>query len=318
MPAPLHTAIDLRHLRYFLAVIEELHFGRAAEKMHMSQPPLSQAIRRLEEQLGVRLLDRNSRTVRSTEAGRVLAAEARKVLASFDVAVAEARRAGGGTSALQIGCIQHLPVERLQQLLGPIRDLCPQSTLEVTHLVTVEQIARLGSGELDFGMFTYAEDHAGIVTEPLFPGEALAAHLPREHALAGKAVIGPADLEGENLVLFPRWVNPALHDRVLALTYSAGYRFAGVRETGGATPRDVTLAVAGGFGVALEPVSFTEVAQAGTLVSRRALDPPVSMPDTVLAWRANPPRHLRPVIETVRAVARELRQKNQWGGNPQS
>jgi DNA-binding transcriptional LysR family regulator len=127
-------------------------------------------------------------------------------------------------------------------------------------------------------------------------------------------VIGPDDLAGEDLIMFPRSVNAPLHDRVLALAYEAGYRFRAVRQTGGATPRDVTLAVAGGFGVALEPLSFTEVAQAGSLISRRALDPPVLMPDTVLAWRAGAPRHLRPVIETVRAVARELRHSNPWEG----
>src|SRR5436309_15812072 len=98
-------AIELRHLRYFLAVFEELHFGRAAERLHMAQPPLSQAIRRLEEELGVQLLQRTSRVVTATEAGRVFADEARKVFAALDHAVLEARRAGGLGAALRIGCI---------------------------------------------------------------------------------------------------------------------------------------------------------------------------------------------------------------------
>jgi DNA-binding transcriptional LysR family regulator len=86
--------VELRHLRYFLAVFEELHFGRAAARLHMAQPPLSQAIRKLEEELGVQLLQRTSRVVRATDAGRVFAEEARKVFACLDRAVSEARRAG--------------------------------------------------------------------------------------------------------------------------------------------------------------------------------------------------------------------------------
>ena len=94
------AAIELRHLRYFLAVMDELHFGRAAERLHIAQPPLSQAIRRLEDELGVKLLNRTSRVVTPTEAGRVFAAGARKVLAGLNSAIADTRRAGGTSEAL--------------------------------------------------------------------------------------------------------------------------------------------------------------------------------------------------------------------------
>src|SRR3954447_5158313 len=102
-------AIDIRHLRYFLAVVEELHFGRAADRLHIAQPPLSQAIRKLETELGVQLFHRTSREVVVTEAGVVFAEEARKILVGFDVAVAEARHAGGANAVLRIGCSPFLP-----------------------------------------------------------------------------------------------------------------------------------------------------------------------------------------------------------------
>src|SRR3954470_14471877 len=106
-PAP--TTIELRHLRYFLAVIDELHFGRAAERLHMAQPPLSRAVRQLEDELGVKLLNRTSRVVTPTEAGLVFAEEARKVLGGFELAVAEAHRAGGPSRLLRLGAVPYLP-----------------------------------------------------------------------------------------------------------------------------------------------------------------------------------------------------------------
>src|SRR3954454_21826940 len=115
---PPSPSIELRHLRYFLAVFEELHFGRAAERLHIAQPPLSQAIRRLETELGVRLLHRTSRIVIATEPGKVFAEEARKVLAAFDLSVSEARRAAGLPSVVRIGCSPFLPIESLQAFLA--------------------------------------------------------------------------------------------------------------------------------------------------------------------------------------------------------
>ena len=102
--------IEARHLRYFLAVFEELHFGRAAESLYMAEPPLSQAIRKLEDNLGLPLFERTSRAVSPTEAGRIFAEHARRVLAGLDLAVAEARRAGALETDLRIGCVHDLPL----------------------------------------------------------------------------------------------------------------------------------------------------------------------------------------------------------------
>jgi DNA-binding transcriptional LysR family regulator len=300
-------AIELRHLRYFLAVSEELHFGHAAERLHISQPPLSQAIRRLEDELGVLLLNRTSRIVTLTEAGRVFSEEARKVLGSFDSAVAEARRAGGANLPLRVGCVPTLPIERLLRFLGALQDREPSVRTQMRHLLTLEQVELLRAGELDLGIFYAAEEYSELECVPLFAGEPLAAYLAPDHDLAAKQVLTPPDLLDEMLVTSARTVNPALYDRMLAALEAAGYRFGGVHEGGGMHARDLLLAVARGPGVTIVPFSLKEVSEAGSLVIRRTLDPPVLMPDVVVAWHTNSPRRLRTTLETVRRVAGELR-----------
>jgi DNA-binding transcriptional LysR family regulator len=303
------VAVELRHLRYFLAVFEELHFGRAAERLHMAQPPLSQAIRKLEEELGVQLLQRTSRVVTATEAGRVFAEEARKVFAALDQAVVEARRAGGLGAALRIGCIPSLPIDRLLRFLAALHARAPEAQTRVTHLPFLEQTKLLRDGELDVALFHDVHDAADIEAEPLFAGEPLAVLLPPKHVLAARQTLGPDDLREETLITFPRSSNPALYDRMLTLLEEAGYTFRGLRDAGGANERDLMLSVADRLGVAIVPFSLVDVNEAGAIVIRRTLDPPIAMPDTVAAWRTNPPRHLQTGLATIRAIAHELRSR---------
>jgi DNA-binding transcriptional LysR family regulator len=304
-------AIELRHLRYFLAVFGDLHFGRAAKRLRISQPPLSQAIRKLESELGVQLFERTSRMVSATAAGRVFAVEARKVLAVFDTAVAEARQAGGAASPLRIGCVPHLPIQPLLRFLGALHDRDPDIRVQVTHLNYLEQMRALAASELDLGIFHKSDGDSHVETEPLFAGEQLAAFLPPDHPLAEKQVLGPSDLSSQTLVIFLREENPALQDWLLALIDEGGYQFAGVREAGGMNPRDLMLAVADGRGVALGPFSLQDVSDVGGIVIRRRLEPRVSMPDTVVAWRVNPPSQLKEKLSVAREVARELRSADQ-------
>jgi DNA-binding transcriptional LysR family regulator len=214
------TAIELRHLRYFLAVVDELHFGRAAERVHMAQPPLSQAIRRLEDELGVRLFERTSRAVSVTEAGRVFAEEARQLLASFERAVAEARRAGG-EGRLRLGCLPDLPIARVQRFLRGLQERDPRWQSEVTHLPSLEQVRRLRAGQLELGILDGVGEHDQIEVEPLFRGEPVVTLLPGGHRLAAKERLDPGDLGEERLVLFPRPANPYLHDHLLAAALEA-------------------------------------------------------------------------------------------------
>ena len=300
------AGVELRHLRYFLAVFEELHFGRAAARLHLAQPPLSQAIRKLEHELGVRLFERTSRVVAPTAAGAALAAEARRVLEAFETAVVEARRAGGASSPLRVGCVPYLPIEQLIDFLDSLRERGGPSA-QVTHLFTLEQLRLLREGELDVGLFPLPHERDGLELEPLFPGVPLAAILPASHPAATKAVLRPPDLRDDVLVTFPSAENPGLYEHFLALIGDAGFRFRAVREAGGLTSRDTLLAVAAGTGVALGPFSLTELRDVEGVVVHRSLDPPLSLPETVAAWPADPPPRLRSSLAAVRELALELR-----------
>jgi DNA-binding transcriptional LysR family regulator len=299
------AGIEVRHLRYFLAVFEELHFGRAAESLHMAQPPLSQAIRKLENSLGLPLLERTSRVVSPTEAGRVFAEHARRVLASLDLAVVEARRAGALDTDLRIGCVHDLPLDRLLRFLAALREHDPTVQPQVIHLPSVEQLRRLRRGELDLGVFPHAREHPDIEAEPLFAGVPMVALLPSGHPLTAKKVLGHRELQDEVLVSLSRVDDPPLHDRILEAIESAGYRFRGVHKVGGADTRDLLPAVAQNMGIAFAPASLAELAADGVGVAR-PLDPAPSMPQTVVAWRTNPRRWPQTVLDTVRGVAREL------------
>jgi len=288
-------------------VSEELHFRRAAERLHISQPPLSQAIRKLEDELGVLLLERTSRTVSLTDAGRAFGEEARRVLASVDLAVAEARRAGGVSSALRVGCTLHIPIEQLLRFVAALEDRVPSVSMQVAHLLAVEQVRRLTTGQLDVGILLGVEQHAGLETESLYPGEPIVAFVAPDHPLAATPVLGPADLGEETLVTFPREVDPALADWLQAERERAGYRFRSVHETSGTEIRDQIMAAAAGLGVALMPASVKDTGEEAAIVVPRPLDPSLGMPEAVVAWPANAPGQLRGVLAAVREVAHDLR-----------
>ena len=300
-------AVDLRHLRYFLAVSEELHFGRAAERLHIAQPPLSQAIRKLEAELGVQLLRRTSRVVVPTEAGIVFAEEARKVLADFERAVTEARRAGGAEAVLQIGCIPYLPVAQLLDLLDALHKELPGWRTQVNNLLALQQVPRLRSGQLDIGVFYGVEEYEGLVVESLFPGEPMVAYLPPSHELAEREALRPSDFADETAIMFTRSVNPALFDWIVDRLESAGFHFREVSDIGGLDARDMLLSVAAGHGVTFGPFSLKDVGQLGDVVVRRPLEPPLTMPETVVALPVASPRRLGDVPERVRAVAARVR-----------
>jgi DNA-binding transcriptional LysR family regulator len=298
------TSIELRHLRYFLAVFEELHFGRAAVRLRITQPPLSSAIRTLEHELGVQLFERNKRAVVPTGAGQALAARAREVLAGLDRAVNEARRAGGPGMPLRVGCSPYLPMDDIQRFLVALRDRQP-GALQLTHTIATEQIRSLEVGELDLGIFPDVFHSDDLETETLFGGLSMSALLPKGHPLAARKVVTPADVGEETLLLIPRAPNPAYHDGLRAHIEKGGYRFGQVAEVDGMTLRDTLFAVVEGRGICLAP-PVLEPSEA-SMVAVRPLQPPLHMPDAIVAWRRDRPELLRHRLRGVRETARATR-----------
>jgi DNA-binding transcriptional LysR family regulator len=277
----------------------------------VSQPPVSKAIRQLEDEVGVQLLERTRGAVALTDAGRVFADEARRILGRLDMAIAEARRAGGVTSTLRVGSLDYLPIERLQRFIKALGKRRPDLPVTIVHLPSREQIRRLRDGELDLGIFTYSEDHQEIEMRPLFAGEPIEALLPRDHRLAASRILGPDDLKDEALITASGAPNPSLYARFMTLIDRAGYKFRSVQVLEATNPRDIVLAVAASDAVMFRPLSFRAVDEAGINVIRAALDPEPAMPDTVVAWRTNPPRHLGQVLSEVREIADELREADE-------
>jgi DNA-binding transcriptional LysR family regulator len=302
------SSIQLRHLRYFLAVMEEQHFGRAAERLYMAQPPLSQAIAKLEEELGVDLLLRTSRGVLPTEAGEVFAERARTILAELDAAVEEVHRVAGSADPLRIGFVPYRTVATLDRFLAALHERHPSVTTRISHLHSYEQLARLRARELDIGILVVPGDEPGLETEPLLAGDQVVAFVPVDGPLAFKERLTPADLGDHDLVLFPRDLAPGLHDWLVATFRAGGYGFRGVQPSGGAEVQDMVAAIAQGLGVSLGSQAMREASGVGTLVAVRPIDPPMHLPATVVAWHADPPRTLQRVTRTLREIVRAARE----------
>ncbi|GLZ78229.1 LysR family transcriptional regulator [Actinorhabdospora filicis] len=213
----------LRHLRYFLAVCEERHFGRAAERLGMAQPPLSQRVKRLEDELGVRLFDRDPRGVRLTAAGRALREEATALLARAERAVDRTRRAHAGEiGVLRAGVPADLPGRVLAAIVDAFAVRRPELGLDLQELGTGEQLRLLAERELDAGLLRLPADLAGhdVLAEPVQP---LGVVLPRESPLAARAELALSDLDGLDLVARPRASAPGFHDEVLAVCREHGF-----------------------------------------------------------------------------------------------
>jgi DNA-binding transcriptional LysR family regulator len=250
----LRQTLELRHLTYFVAVAEELHFSRAAERLHIAQPAVSEQVRKLEEELGVRLLNRTKRTVSVTDAGAALLVEARRVLQQVEMA----RRATHEVrdrlaNRLRIGYTPaSLPTslsKALQQLAGSFKGL--ETILEAGF--GMELIAAVRDERLDAAIVSMPAPTAGLRTTQLGYERAVAA-LPETHRHAVQPAISLARVAPERIVLLPREASRPFYDAVIAACQNAGLSPSLV-ETPGTSIEPALLAVASGAGIGLLPES---------------------------------------------------------------
>src|SRR5271154_4053462 len=259
----MNKEIELRHLRYFLAVAETLHFSKAAQLLGIAQPPLSQQIKRLEQLLGHRLFDRTTRGVKLTLAGQLLAERARSTIEKVQDDLAQVRRLGRGEEGtLTVGFSGSVMFTELPAAIESYRRRYPKVELRLRELATSAQIAALLNGTLDLAFMRDGDPTEGIQIKTWLE-ERYIAVLPEAHELAGKRRLRVRDLQKEHFVLFARRMGPLAFDRTIACCERNGFRPNIVQE-GTQWPTIVRL-VAAGIGVSLAPACVASVAIPGAV-----------------------------------------------------
>jgi LysR family transcriptional regulator, benzoate and cis,cis-muconate-responsive activator of ben and cat genes len=290
---------ELRLIRYFVAVAEELHFGRAAARLHVAQPGLSQQIQSLERRLGVRLLERTSRQVRLTPAGALLLTEGRRLLAETERAVDRVRRTGRGEiGRVMLAAIGSATYDVVPRLLRAHRARYPDVELVLREMSTPAQVQALRSGEIDVGLLRVPADTADLVVHTVRE-DRMALMLPDTHPLARKKRLPLRALAREPLILFPASPRPSWADTVVAACREAGFEPIVAQEA--MESATVVSFVAAGVGIAIVPEGLKVLARAGVVF--RLVAPPAPVTRLAAVHRAG---ELAPTVASFLDVVREL------------
>jgi DNA-binding transcriptional LysR family regulator len=297
----IQSGFELRHLRYFMMVAEELHFGRAASRLCIAQPPLSQQIQQLEKMVGFALFIRSSRSVQLTPAGQHFLEDVRELFSSLDRSVAEAKRiANGETGRLRIGFVGTAAFGVLPAAMRAFREERPEVEVTLRELVTARQAQALREGRIHVGLARPGIKTEDIVCEPVLT-EPLIAALPAGHPLADQQEIALEQLADAPFILFPRLPRPSYGDFLLEACAAAGFKPRVVQETS-----EIHTAIgltAGGLGVTLLPASATALTRPDTAFV--ALRPPCPSTELCLLYpRESSNPALGGFLEAVRGVTR--------------
>lgn len=287
--------IELRPLRYFVAVAEEMHFGRAAARLHMTQPPLSQTIQALESQLGAPLFSRTRRSVALTAAGRALLPEAQRLLMQAESLPALVQRAAAGESGqLRLAFVSSADYSVLPVALREFRSAYPAVQIDLREATSDVQLEELAAGNIDLGILIPPVpdklktilDYFPVLTEPLvlaLPADSKLASATRKVSLKSCA--------GLPLIIFPRRLAPALHDQILGCFREAGLTPSIEQEA--IQMQTIVGLVAAGMGIALVPQSVSNLKRPG--VEYRALKEASPLVEIGLAWRRD---NTSPVLQS--------------------
>jgi DNA-binding transcriptional LysR family regulator len=260
--------IDLRHLRYFVAVAEELHFGRAAARLGIQQPPLSQQIKYLESVVGHALFTRTSRSVTLTAAGQELLDRSRRTLARVQEDLNAVRRIGRGeVGALNVGFAGSAMLTVLPDVIKIYRRDYGDVQLRLQEMSTGEGIQHLREGTVDLCFLRDPGEIEGIITENLFR-EPFVAILPVRHRLARQQSISVARLKNEPFVFYRRVMGPVAYDRTMALCESAGFTPQIVQDTP-QWPTAIRL-IGAGLGISIAPACIAKLGTPGVVFRRIA------------------------------------------------
>lgn len=283
-PATERPELPLPQLHAFLVLAEELHFGRAAARLGIAQPPLSQQIRRLEDKVGHPLFTRTPGHTTLTPAGRELLPATRRALTDLADGLAAARAAGSGrTGRLRLGFAASLALTVLPDLLRTHRDHYPDVHLDIREMTTTPQLAALHERTLDIGLLReppQQDPELGfrtVLTEPFV------AVLPTTHPLAPQRTIRTSQLADSPFILLPREAGPGLHDRITALCTTAGFTPQVTQQA--VEWQTVCALVETGLGVSLAPASIRRIRLKG--VAFRPVEPRTTRTTVAVAWRRN-------------------------------
>lgn len=291
--------MELRHLRYFRVVAEELHFRRAAERLNIAQPPLSAQIKQLESELGVQLLVRSTRQVELTAAGTVYLDRVREILDAVDAAGYQAKRVADGVQgSLAIGCVGSATYSLLPRFVRTLREELPGIDVSVRgEMLVPAQVGALEAGEIDLALLRPPVTSSRVVVETM-RSDRLFALVPDSHPFADRSHVGIDSLRQDEFIVHPGLDRSTLNRLVVELCTEAGFA-PRIRHEVAETSTVVTL-VAAGLGVAIVPEPTAALAIAGA--SYVPLEPEASV-DLAAAWV---PERTSPLVERAVRLLREL------------
>lgn len=273
--------MELRHLRYFTTVAQTRHFGHAAERLQMAQPPLSQQIRQLEAELGVDLLTRTTRQVALTPAGEVFYADAVRILESVESAERHVRRfAAGKSGTLRMGFTGSASYRQLPEIARLVNEFLPGFALEIrTDMLTAEQETALLDSELDIAVLR-PPTRSDRISLRAIDREPLVLALPQQHPLNVETSVSMSDLRAERFIMYPESSRSVVRDAIIRSCFASGF-YPQVEHESGKTSTLLSL-VAAGLGIAIVPDSARGMALSG-VVFRDLSD--VETVELALAWR---------------------------------